>query len=169
MLIKLSIKRLIAYWLDFVILAIILVGSQWLLSKTISGFPYETLTEGYEIELWVLLTVSLPVWLYFICSEYFVQKTIGKRLLKLTVVSESGVKISLSQAFKRTFIRLLPWELAHIIVLIPEPWFSVEHPDNFYLIYIPNFIIIFYTIILLVNRGNKGLHDFVAKTKVHEN
>jgi uncharacterized RDD family membrane protein YckC len=118
------------------------------------------------IELWVLLTISLPVWIYFIFNEYYKQQTIGKRLLELMVVSEKGIKISLKQAFLRTFIRLLPWELTHIIILIPEPWWNMKDLENSYFIYIPNVIMIIYMVVLFWNKGTKGIHDYLSRTKV---
>lgn len=165
---KLSLKRLIAYWLDFVLLALILVGLQWLLYKTTSGFPFDLLDKGYEVELWVLLSMSLPVWMYFICCELHKQQTIGKRLLKLVVMNKEGARINIYQALIRTFIRLLPWELTHVIILVPTPWWSIEEPRNQHLIYIPNILMILYILVLFANKGDKGVHDYITKTRVME-
>jgi uncharacterized RDD family membrane protein YckC len=139
-----------------------------LLYKTTSGFPFNFLNKGYEIELWVLISMSLPVWLYFIYCELYNQQTVGKRLLRLIVMNKEGSKININQALIRTLIRLLPWELTHIIVLIPKPWWSIEMPENQYLIYIPNIIMILYIIVLFAKKGDKGFHDFIAKTRVKE-
>ncbi len=163
---KLSIRRLIAYWLDFVLLAIVLVSIQWLIYKTTSGFPFDFLNKGYEIEIWVLLSMSLPVWLYFIYCELYKQQTIGKRVLKLKVTNEEGSKININQALLRTFIRLLPWEVTHVIILVPKPWWNIEEPENQYLIYIPNIIMFLYILVLFANRGDKGVHDYIVKTSV---
>jgi uncharacterized RDD family membrane protein YckC len=100
-----------------------------LLYKTTSGFPFNFLNKGYEIELWVLISMSLPVWLYFIYCELYNQQTVGKRLLRLIVMNKEGSKININQALIRTLIKLLPWELTHIIVLIPKPWWSIEMPE----------------------------------------
>jgi len=163
---NLFVRRLLAYWLDFVLLAFILAGLQWLLYKTTSGFPFDFLNKGYEIELWVLLSMSLPVWLYFILSEWYKQQTIGKRLLRLKVTNKEESKINIKQAVVRTIIRLLPWELTHLIILVPEPWWSIEAPENQFLIYIPNIIMLLYIAVLFANKGVKGVHDYLAKTRV---
>lgn len=147
-------------------LACVLVGLQWLLYRITSGFPFNDLNEGYEIELWVLVTMSLPVWIYFIYSELRKQQTIGKRIFKLKVTNERGAKINSRQALVRTAIRLLPWELTHVILLVPKPWWSVEAPENQYLLYIPNIIMLLYIAVLFANWGGKGIHDLMAKTKV---
>lgn len=72
---KLTIRRLIAYWLDVTLIAIVLIGAQLLLYFISSGFPFDYLNQGFEIELWVLATISFPVWIYFIWSELTYQKT----------------------------------------------------------------------------------------------
>lgn len=163
---ELSIRRLLAYWIDFVLLASVLVGIQWLLSAVSSGFPFDYLHQGYEIELWVLLSMSLPVWLYFVLCEFYKQQTLGKRLFKLKVTDERGQSVRFSRILLRTFIKLLPWELTHLIILVPEPWWGTDTPQNLYLIYVPNLLLIIYVAILLINKGSKGIHDFVARTRV---
>ena len=163
---KLSIKRLLAYWIDFVILAVVLVSLQGLLYFTTSGYPFNDLKEGYEIEIWVLLSMSLPVWLYFIGCELYFQQTIGKRMLKLRVTKMDGSRINLHQVLIRTFVRLLPWELTHLIILVPEPWWGIEQPSNLYLIYIPNLLMLLYIVVLIATKGKMGVHDFIVKTRV---
>lgn len=164
---KLSLRRLIAYWLDFVMLAAILIGLQWLLYTVTSGFPFDLLETGLHIELWVLGTMSLPVWLYFICCERFKMKTIGKRLLSLQAVSADGAQLTLKQAIVRTFVKLLPWEMTHLIILVPEPWYGLDElPAHMFLIYIPNALMLIYIVVLFINKGKKGLHDYVAKSSV---
>lgn len=158
-----------AYWLDFVLLAFILVGVQCLLYFVTSGFPFDSMKSGYWIEIWVLLSMSLPVWLYFICCELYKQQTIGKRMMSLKVTSNEGKKLTAKQAFLRTLIKLLPWEMTHVIILIPEPWFSKEEmPEHMFLIYIPNVMMLLYILVLLLNKGEKGIHDFAAKTMVNK-
>ena len=165
---KLSLKRLIAYWLDFVILASVFVGLQRLLSNITSGFPFRFFDKGYEIEIWVLLTVSLPVWAYFICCETYKRQTIGKRWLRLIVTNREGSKISFRQALFRTFIRLLPWELTHLIILVPDPWWTAEQAGNRHWIYIPNLLMVLYVAVLFANKGDRGVHDYMAKTRVKQ-
>jgi uncharacterized RDD family membrane protein YckC len=162
----LSIKRLLAYWIDFVILTIVLVGLQMLLYFITSGIPFDYLKKGYEIELWVLLSMSFPVWLYFIFCELYKQQTIGKWMLKLTVINVDGSKIKLHQAFIRTFIRLLPWELTHLIILVPKPWWDTEEPYNINLIYIPNILMLLYILVVFATKGKIGVHDYIVKTRV---
>jgi uncharacterized RDD family membrane protein YckC len=163
---KLTIRRLIAYWLDVTLVAIVLIGAQLLLYFISSGFPFDYLNQGFEIELWVLATISFPVWLYFIWSELTYQKTIGKQLFGLKVMSDEGFNLTFRQALVRTFFKLLPWELTHLIILVPEPWWNVDEPKNVLWIYLPNAMMILYIAVVLSGRGVKGFHDYPARTRV---
>jgi len=164
---RLAVSRLLAYGLDFVLLAGVFVGLQWLLALLTSGFPFQYLQEGYQIELWVLMTVSLPVWTYFIWCEWKRRQTIGKRLMKVVIAGRDSKHPTFKQAFVRTMIKLMPWELTHIIILVPKPWYGMtETPANLPLIYIPNAMIVLYIVILFAGRGSRGLHDWAAGTTV---
>jgi uncharacterized RDD family membrane protein YckC len=165
---RLAVRRLLAYWLDFVLLAVILAGLQWAVYMITAGFAFNRLRSGYEIEWWVLITISFPTWAYFIFWEWCRQETIGKRLLKLKVVSNDGSSPAFKQAALRTLIRLLPWEMTHLIILVPDPWWSVDRPENEYLIWIPNIIMFVYIMLLFLNQGESGLHDRVVRTRVEE-
>jgi len=164
--VTLALKRFLAYWIDFVVLGSFLVSLQGLIFRMTSGFPFVSLDQGYKIELWVLLTFSLPVWLYFVWCETVKRQTLGKRLLKLVVVSETGTAIGWKQALLRTFVRLPPWELTHLIILIPTPWWSVEHPPAPWRLWIPNLMIGIYIAVLFATGGHRGLHDVIGKTRV---
>lgn len=164
--VKLTARRLLAYWLDMTLTACLLIGAQLLLHTMFSGFPFDYLDRGYEIELWVLATFSMPVWMYFIWSELSLRKTIGKQLLGLKVISEKGPRLTFLQVLVRTFIKLLPWELTHLIILVPEPWWGADEPANVLWIYLPNAMMILYIAVLLSGRGVKGLHDYPARTGV---
>ncbi|MFS0689921.1 RDD family protein [Sporosarcina sp. 179-K 8C2 HS] len=164
----LFLKRLTAYWLDCTLIAFLLIGFQWALYRATDGFPFNHFEKGYQIELWVLLTFSLPVWLYFILSEMYKQRTIGKKLLKLTISTDRETKISWKQALIRTAVKLLPWELTHLIVLFPKPWWGIEEPENFFHIFIPNGLLVFYIVFFAWTKGTKGFHDQLARTRVKE-
>jgi len=166
--VRLALKRLLAYGIDFVLLGSFLVGLQGLIFHVTDGFPFVLLTRGHEIELWILFTFSLPAWMYFFWCETVKRQTFGKWLLKLVVVSETGSAIDGKQALLRTFVRLLPWELTHLIVLIPAPWWSVEDPPAPCRLWLPNMMIVIYIAFLFAAGGDRGLHDRIAKTRVKE-
>ncbi|WP_274362107.1 RDD family protein [Paenibacillus thermotolerans] len=166
---RLSITRLMAYWVDFALAAFVLVGAQLLTYYATGGYPFDTFANGYEIERWVLLTMSLPVWVYFIAAEYFFSATIGKTIFKLAVFDANGGKPRLLQVIGRTFVKLLPWEMTHWIVLAPEPWWSIQQPENMNLIWIPNAMMLVYIVSLFLAGGKRALHDFIARTAAGQN
>ncbi|VEF49773.1 RDD family [Bacillus freudenreichii] len=161
----LTVKRLAAYMIDFLILATVLLGIQLFISLVTDGWPFSRFRSGVQIEIWVLCTMSIPVWTYFITHEFRKQQTIGKKNLKLRVTRSDGGRLTLWQAWLRTLIKLLPWEVTHIIVLVPVPWWEPgAEPNNF--IYIPNALILIYIICLFVTTGRKGPQDLIAATLV---
>ena len=98
----LALKRLIAYWIDFMLLAVILVGVQLLIYFLTGGWPFNNFHSGPAIELWVLCTMSAPVWIYFIVSEYRWSQTLGKKLFRLRVRTGRGQMITFEQVWMRT-------------------------------------------------------------------
>lgn len=117
-------RRGAAYALDCAGLAAAAQGTQWAWAAATRGALPRPVT-GPQIEAWVLLSVSLPVWLYFISMESLAgQATLGKRLLGLRVARASGGRIGLGQAVARTALKLLPWEATHMTLLLPTPIWS---------------------------------------------
>ena len=155
----LALKRLIAYWIDFMLLAVILVGVQLLIYFLTGGWPFNNFHSGPAIELWVICTMSAPVWIYFIVSEYRWGQTLEKRLFKLRVTADKGKKITFEQAWMRT----LGVDAYH--VLLPTPWWDIPNETN-NLIYIPNALIILYVFYLFSTKGQRGIHDIISRTQV---
>ncbi|WNQ11389.1 RDD family protein [Paenibacillus aurantius] len=59
------------------------------------------------------LLVTLPIGLYYVISDSrLVGQSFGKKKLGLRVVS-SGRPVSVPRSVLRTFLKFLPWELAH--------------------------------------------------------
>ena len=95
-------RRRLAYWIDITLLYAGLLALQfgfttltnaafanWLVSRH-NGF----LTFG-----WIFLTISLPMWLYFILNESATyQATFGKLLLGLKVTDLSGNRLTVARA-----------------------------------------------------------------------
>ncbi|WHY81099.1 RDD family protein [Siminovitchia fortis] len=161
----LALKRLAAYMADFLILATILTGLQLLISLVTGGWPFNQFRNGSQIELWVLCTMSLPAWMYFIVYEYLRQQTIGKQLSRLHVIRKDGGRITLWQACLRTFIKLVPWELTHLIVLVPVPWWEPGAEPNHW-IYVPNVLILIYITWLFCTKGRRGPQDLIVGTQI---
>lgn len=161
---KLPFFRLAAYAIDFGLLAAILVLPQFLISLVSEGYPFTQFESGIQIYTWVFLTISLPVWFYFILMESSKhQGTLGKQWLKLHVENLEGEKINHWQAVKRTFVRLLPWELTHVSLI---PIYFAELPTVNVGIWIADFLILIYIFALVISGGKWTFQDKVAQTKV---
>jgi uncharacterized RDD family membrane protein YckC len=65
-------------------------------------------------DLIAFLTLVLPVILYFTLQEGSSKRsTWGKRRAGLLVVDDHGSKLSFWWAFLRSFLKFLPWQIAH--------------------------------------------------------
>ena len=162
-------RRIVAYLVDYVISFAVLIPLQYLVSIVTRGFPYNLFKTGLQIELWILLTVSLPVWLYFIFSEQSThQATFGKRLLRVRVTRVSGERMSFAQAVLRTAIKLLPWELTHLSLMLPVPMWWDPTPNLRVGIVIAYVLVGVYVLVMLLNRRRQSVHDMIAQTVVVE-
>lgn len=150
---SLLIKRPVAYFIDFMIIWCACMLPQLFAYRLFDGVPFKYFTNTYHIYFGGLLTVSLPIWLYFITQEMsHKQSTIGKRLMHLKVADYNTKKISKRKSFVRTFIKLLPWEIAHL-GLIPI-YFSKDPHINIGL-YIANGFILIYLVFLFLKGGKQ--------------
>ncbi len=160
----LIIKRPLAYFIDFLIMWCACLLPQLITYKVFDGVPFKYFTQPYHIYFWVLSTVSVPIWLYFILQEMSArQSTIGKRLMHLKVIGNANEKISIKQSFTRTLVKLLPWEITHI-GLVPI-YFSVNPEVNLFL-YLANGLIVIYIIYFIIKKGEVAIHDLLPGTKV---
>lgn len=90
--------RAAAKIVDFVIVASVLVLAALVVRARRGALPGDVGVGVPELIL-VFLVVASP--LYTVLSEYYAGKTIGKWLMGLRVVRESGARIGLGQAFVR--------------------------------------------------------------------
>lgn len=163
-------QRLFAYWLDMVLAFSVLGGVQALLAMTV-GFPsWDGFGQNaWLLEGWVLLTISAPTWIYFIISDVHGGATVGKRLLGLRVELAAGGRVSVKQALGRTAIKLLPWEISHVAVMLPTPLLLPETIPTIGQnagLFIANMAIVIYVAGLVADRGVRALHDRVMATQV---
>ncbi len=160
-------RRLAAYLLDYALLFCILIAIQtmtWIFGQ---GFPFALFRDGIQIELWILLSISLPAWLYFAFSEQSVhQATFGKRLFHLRVAHVTGSRIGFWRALLRTVVKLLPWELTHVALLIPVPMWWDPSPGLRVGLIVIYLLIGIYFGVMFSNRRRQSVHDLLANTVV---
>jgi uncharacterized RDD family membrane protein YckC len=164
-----SVHRIGAYLIDIGILYTGVLASQLGLRSITGGFPFTQLKTGPQIERWVLLTVSLPTWLYFTLSEWsHKQATIGKRMCGLYVTDTLGQRLSFGRALLRTLAKLAPWEITHLSLLLPTPIYAEDSPRFRPGLIVANLLLILYLALALLTPRKQSLHDLVTKTVVLE-
>jgi uncharacterized RDD family membrane protein YckC len=131
---KYFLKRASAYLIDCIICySVVMLVVQWAILSNFReqfGITENWFHNSINMELYVLITISLPVWVYFtlLDSKRF-KGTFGKRLCKLTVYNDATEdKLEVSKSFFRTFLKLLPWEVAHLGIIFPTPMYFTKDP-----------------------------------------
>ena len=166
------IRRAGAYFIDCIIaFSISMLFIQWMILsqvRTFVGIDDQWFQDSINMELYVLLTISLPVWLYFSIMESSGRKaTYGKSLMKLVVIkSEGDEKISFTQSFPRTILKLLPWEMAHLGIIFPSPLYYSDTPNIRILTIIGIVLFFIYFLSIVWDRQSQSLYDKLIKTEV---
>ncbi len=83
----------------------------------------------------VFMTLVLPAWIYLAwCESSARQATVGKRLLKLQVVTMADQRATFWQTTIRGLVKLvLPWELAHYVLNTNEGLRNVKPGQSLHL------------------------------------
>jgi uncharacterized RDD family membrane protein YckC len=166
--------RIAAFLLDYLIITayiIVLIAVSVLL-----GFgPLRTTFQGLfanpnsgEISAFLLLV--LPVILYFAlfeCSSW--QATWGKRKIGIYVTNMQGERLSLGRSLVRSFIKFLPWELAHACLWRIPGW--PLDPQTPPLIISTGLVLVWvivgaYVISMLISKKHQTLYDMIAGSHV---
>jgi uncharacterized RDD family membrane protein YckC len=154
--------------IDWVVLFLLFAFPQAILSVVLNDRPI-TYGSGQLVGwAWVLLTVSLPSWIYFtLCDSSSRGATVGKRLMKLGVRGVAGSQLSRSQVLTRTAVKLLPWEVTHIMVFFPEPFSEELTTAKIVLLVIVNALLLIWLAAPFLDRPkHRALHDLVARSRV---
>ena len=166
-------KRSLAYFIDVsIIYAVLMLVFQLLILtpiRTHFGIEENWFRNGWNVQWYVWLTISLPTWLYFICSEASNrQATFGKRIFKLKVLdSKTESKITMLKSITRTALKLLPWELIHVGLNLPQPVWFENNPGFRFIVLLGTILFAVYFIMVLVKR--RTLYDIILNTIVVSN
>ncbi len=110
-------------------------------------------------------TVSLPSFVYFaLCDASANGATLGKRYFGIRMAHVYGARISLARALVRTFVKLLPWEMAHLALCYPEPVFATGALPQPRLLMATYAIGALYLAAALMTLKKQALHDLVVGT-----
>ena len=165
-------RRGLAWFLDVMLLFSGFVLSQLVVLTPLrealgideDAFRAPVFTAGY-----VLLTVSLPVWLWLAGWESSRwQATPAKRLLRMRVERvESGDRPGFRTALGRTLVKLIPWELSHLIAIFPTPvYFAAEDADFRWAFLGPEALVLGYLLTVVLRKDRRAPHDLFAGTRV---
>lgn len=123
--------------------------------------------ELYRLNIPTVLVDIVCILLYFGVLPYFMKgQTIGKKLFQIRIVSANDKPVSLVQYLLRaTVLGNVLISIASILII------TLMNADNFYIVYenvnLVGYIIMYITLFMvLIRKDNRGLHDFVANTKV---
>lgn len=168
---KYFIQRTLAYLIDcFIAFAIVMLIIQWGILSNIRdaiGITDTWFQSSINMQLYVLTTISIPVWIYFAYFDSEKSKgTFGKRIFKLVVKDSKNQKISFGKSLFRTILKLLPWEIAHIGIIFPTPLYYEEEPAIRILSYIGLFLFAIYVISIWTDSRKRTIYDKVIGTFV---
>jgi len=159
----LLLRRMVAYMIDIIGLFVLLAPLGQAILWLVGTKPHS----GSAIAQTILWNFSLPVWFYFIVSDASASgATIGKRLLGIKVSRMDSARISWPQAFLRTTLKLLPWELVHVAAFALSTDLTQFRPAQMVGVALANLLIIVYLLLAGLSCGQRSLHDYVAGTLV---
>jgi uncharacterized RDD family membrane protein YckC len=164
-------RRGMAYLSDCILVFAFYVLTQRAIFLPLRRFAFgsdEWFASGMMSELYTLLTISLPIWLYFTLTEVSRwQATLGKMWLGLqTVDAATRGQIGFWQSFLRTVIKMLPWEVAHVANNLPVPmWYDPEPGFRWGFLLSP-LLLTLYIVVVVLTPQHQSVHDVLARTRV---
>ncbi|MDH4334297.1 MAG: RDD family protein [Chloroflexota bacterium] len=161
-------RRLVAYWIDITLLYAALVSLQLGFASLTDGVVADWLGDRlFLLWVWIFLTISLPMWLYFMLLESGPrQATVGKSLLGLQVTDMAGNRLKRPRATLRTASKLAFFEIGHLTLLFPTPLFDDPEPSFRAGIMVVMALMVVYFAVALVAPRHQSVHDLLAKTLV---
>ncbi|MBK6939568.1 MAG: RDD family protein [Planctomycetes bacterium] len=167
------VRRVAAYLVDVALVAAVMVGGvHFGLIQNLELQP-ELKPPSVLLWVWVLVTMSLPTWIYFAAFESSSwQATLGKRLLRIVVTDMDTQRLSFRHALVRTWIKLLPWELIHVALnVLPNGGLNEQgmiEPSRLQLIgfTVSMFLVGSWLVTLMLTPRAQSVHDVMARTLV---
>jgi uncharacterized RDD family membrane protein YckC len=150
-------KRLFAYIIDFCILLIYLIVMKNLYYGRFDNISQSIIESHIGIDI---LTISVPMLLYSLVSEVLMHgQTIGKKIMKIRVISLEGGEPTLGQYLIRWMFRAWEWPFLFGYVV-----FSTSNIIGYTLL--TGFLGIIVVIIIGVSKKSQRLGDLAANTAV---
>ena len=166
----LVIKRILAYFIDCILIFSFFYFTQVTIFSSLReeiGINELWFRNGINTEVYVLITVSIPAWLYFSWFDSNLSRgTLGKRICRLSLTGLNFHRVPFAKNLLRTILKLLPWELGHIANNIPVPLMYDENPEFRFAFIVSGIILTIYIITLFLSKGKFVLYDKFLKTMV---
>lgn len=148
-------RRFFAWLIDAVVALIYF----FIAVKIVSSFKYNNETAD---DSWTFLIVMLPIQLYPLIAEFTTKgQTLGKRLMGIRVVNESGGNATISQYLLRWLLRLGDLMLVYCIILL-----SIFGPFIFFFVGVIFALSLTDFILVLATKKFQRIGDLAAGTIV---
>jgi uncharacterized RDD family membrane protein YckC len=155
-------KRLLAFAFDFLLIAayiLVLFG----VGAGIVRVANESsmLASPWIVDLFAFLVLILPVILYFALQEGSQrQATWGKRKVGIKVVNAQRLKLNRRQAFIRSAVKFLPWQLAHTCVI----QIKFGQTSNWLLIgaLLAQGLVVAYVLSIIISKEHRAPYDWLS-------
>ncbi|MEM6513212.1 MAG: RDD family protein [Pseudomonadota bacterium] len=117
-------RRLVACLIDYIVFVLPLLALLTVVGMALASKDADAPTlQGWTGHAVMLVCLTLPVALYFAVLEASLnQATVGKRLMKLSVVASDGGRASPGQTLLRVAGKLAPWEFFHAVLWHWDGW-----------------------------------------------
>jgi uncharacterized RDD family membrane protein YckC len=143
-------KRLLAYCIDFSLLILYLISIMYLL---FGGFKLDESATGL-----ILIVIFIPMLFFtFLCELFLNGQTIGKKILKIRVISFDGDEPTMGQYTLRWFLRFYEWGFIVLFLF----WDNIGW--GLMALFFGGFTSV---IIIAINKRNQRLGDIVGETIV---
>lgn len=150
-------KRFFAYVIDFSILLLFFISMKYFYY---GGFGFKGVRMLKSHVGLDILTISIPMLLYSLVSEVMMNgQTIGKKILKIRVMSLDGGEPSLSQYTVRWIFKVFEWPF-----FFGYTFFSLQNIAGY--IIVTAFCGVVVLIIISLSKKNQRLGDLAANTVV---
>lgn len=168
-------KRLKAFAFDYLIICgyIVLLTVMTMTAVKIGGLMGVSLRwseNAILADLMAFVMLVLPVILYFTFQESSAkQSTWGKRKAGIRVVNADGGRLTRRQAFMRSLVKMIPWQVAHTSLFHIPGWpFAVTLippavTAGFALVYV---LIGIYIATVFISKKRRTLYDWVSGSYV---
>ncbi|HAO45744.1 MAG TPA: hypothetical protein DCQ97_02385 [Chitinophagaceae bacterium] len=143
-------KRLLAYIIDFALMLLYLISMIYVM---VGGLELHRLSVGF-----LILIVLLPMLFYTFLTELWMNgQTLGKKIMRIRVVSLDGGEATLGQYLMRWFLRFYEW--GFIIFFI----FYSSLPAGFFVLFVGGMTSV---VLIAISPKNQRLGDLAAGTVV---